>query len=77
MIRPVLDETMKAKVTKRGVLIPSELLEGVSEVEIRKTDGLIIVTPITQDDPILELGKNQVKSGLPDASENHDWYIYG
>lgn len=68
---------MKAKVTKRGVLIPRELLEGVKEVEIRKEGGVILVVPIAREDPIWGLGKNPVKSGLPDASENHDRYIYG
>jgi virulence-associated protein VagC len=68
---------MKAKVTKRGVLIPRELLEGVEEVEILKEDGVILVVPIAREDPIWGLGKNPVKGGLPDASENHDRYIYG
>ena len=68
---------MKAKVTKRGVLIPRDLLEGVEEVEIRKEDGVILVVPIAREDPIWGLGKNPVKGGLPDASENHDRYIYG
>ncbi len=68
---------MKAKVTKRGVVIPKELLEGVDEVEIRKEDGVILVVPIVGEDPIWGLGKNPVKGGLPDASENHDRYIYG
>jgi antitoxin component of MazEF toxin-antitoxin module len=36
---------MKAKVTKDGVLIPKNFLEGVEEVEIRKENGLILVTP--------------------------------
>ena len=68
---------MKARVTKRGVVIPKELLEGVEEVDIRKENGVIVVTPVTEPDPIWGLGKNPVKAGLPDASENHDSYIYG
>jgi virulence-associated protein VagC len=66
---------MKARVTKRGVVIPKKLLEGVDEVEIRKEDGVILVVPIAKDDPIWGLGKNPVTGGLPDASENHDQYI--
>lgn len=68
---------MKAKVTEQGLVIPKELLEGVDEVEIRKENGLIVVMPITEGDPLLELGKHPVKCGVPDASEHHDRYIYG
>jgi virulence-associated protein VagC len=68
---------MKAKVTEHGLVIPKELLEGVDEVEIRKEDGVILVVPIAREDPIWGLGKNPVKGGLHDASENHDRYIYG
>ena len=68
---------MKAKVTKRGVIIPKEFFEGVEEVEIRKEDGVILVVPIAAEDPIWGMGKNPVKAGLLDASENHDRYIYG
>ena len=68
---------MKAKVTDNGVVIPRELLEGVDQVEIQKEGGLIIVTPIIQRDPIMELGKNPVTCGVSDASEHHDRYIYG
>jgi virulence-associated protein VagC len=68
---------MKAKVTKRGVIIPRELLEGIEEVNIRKENGVIIVTPVGEQDPIWGLGKTPVKAGLSDASKNHDRYIYG
>ena len=68
---------MKAKVTKRGVVIPKELLEGVDEVDIRKEDGVILVVPVAKEDPIWGLGKNPVKGGLTDGSEHHDKYIYG
>jgi hypothetical protein len=67
---------MKIKVTKKGVLIPLEFLEGVKEVEIRKENGLILVLPTIIADPILGLGKHPVVCGLPDASENHDKYLY-
>jgi virulence-associated protein VagC len=68
---------MKAKVTKRGLLIPKELLAGAEEVEIRKENHRIVISPVTKGDPILNLGKRPVECGLPDASENHDRYLYG
>ncbi|MEK6682938.1 MAG: hypothetical protein AABY79_13355 [Nitrospirota bacterium] len=68
---------MKAKVTKYGIVIPKDLLEGVNEVEIRKDDNLIVVIPTTKSDPILELGKHPVACGISDASKSHDKYIYG
>ena len=67
---------MKVKVNNEGVVIPKRYLEGVEEVEIKKENGLILVIPITEDDPIFELGKNPVACGLPDASEQHDKYLY-
>ncbi|MBN1378395.1 MAG: hypothetical protein JXA04_04090 [Gammaproteobacteria bacterium] len=68
---------MKAHVTKDGVLIPKELLEGVNEVEINKEPGRIVVLPIPlQSDPIFNLGKHPVTCEVNDASEHHDNYIY-
>ncbi len=67
---------MKVKVTNEGVVIPKTYLEGVEEVEIKKENGLIMVIPITDNDPIFELGKNPVECGIPNASEQHDKYIY-
>ena len=68
---------MKARVTEQGVVIPKEFLEGVEEVEIRQENNLIVVVPTYRSDPILELGKDPVVCGAPDASENHDKYLYG
>ncbi|MBM4296768.1 MAG: hypothetical protein FJ143_03415 [Deltaproteobacteria bacterium] len=68
---------MKAKVTDKGVVIPKEFLEGIEEVEIRKADNLLVIVPTTKNDPILGLGENPVKCGVPDASERHDQYLYG
>ncbi len=65
----------KVKVHNEGLVIPKTYLEGVEEVEIRKENGLIFVVPITEEDPILELGKNPVPCGLSDASEQHDKYL--
>lgn len=68
---------MKLRVTEQGVLIPPELLGGADEVEVRRENGVVVVTPVSDEDPILGLGKNPVKGGHRDAAENHDRYIYG
>jgi hypothetical protein len=68
---------MKAKVTEKGVVIPKEFLEGIEEVEIRKTDSVVVIVPTTKTDPILALGQHPVECGAPDASERHDQYLYG
>ena len=67
---------MKIKVKPEGLLIPKELLLGVEEVEVRKENNTIIITTLTQDDPIFGLGSNPVNIEVSDASENHDLYIY-
>ncbi len=68
---------MKAKVTKRGLVIPKEMLVGVEEVEISKEDHRIVISPLAEDDPILALGRNPVECGVPTGSEHHDIYLYG
>lgn len=67
---------MKVKVTEKGLVVPKAYLKGIKEVEIKKENGLILIVPITDVDPILELGKNPVQCGTPDASEKHDKYVY-
>ncbi len=68
---------MKAVVKKDGVLIPKKLLKGAKQVEIRQEHGRIVVLPIpAADDPVFKLGKRPIKSGVPDASERHDEYLY-
>jgi hypothetical protein len=67
---------MRTKVTEHGVLIPKLLLEGVDEVEIRKEQNVIVVVPVTADDPILGLGKQPITLNVDDASVNHDRYLY-
>ena len=67
---------MKAKVTKKGLIIPKELLEDVEEVEIHKENNLIVIVLSTKIDPILEFGKHPVSCKISDASEQHDKYIY-
>ena len=67
---------MKVKVTENGVTVPRELLDDAEEVEIRKENGRVIVTPLPKVDPILGLGENPVACGAPDASEQLDRYLY-
>ena len=77
MVNRMQNGRMKTRVTSRGVLIPKRLLEGIDEVEIRKENNLILVVPVTSEDPILELGKQPIMADVTDASENHDRYLYG
>ena len=72
---------MKSKVTEQGLLIPKHLLEGFDEVDIRRRNGVIVISPappISPADPIFNLGKNPIDLGpsVEDASVNHDKYIY-
>jgi len=69
---------MRALVNKDGVLIPKKLLKGVKQVEIRKEAGRIVLLPVPiAGDPIFRLGKHPVKTGISDASTEHDKYLYG
>ena len=68
---------MKAKVTKRGLVIPKDMLDDTEEVEIRKEDHRIVISLLPGRDPIANLGKHPVDCGAPDASEHHDRYLYG
>lgn len=67
---------MKDKVTKRGLINSKKMLAGAEEVEIRKEDHRIVISPVTSD-PIVNLGKRPVECGVSDASEHHDSYLYG
>jgi hypothetical protein len=66
---------MRLKVTEEGLLIPKELLQGAEEVDVRKEDSLILVMLAGKTDPILDLGKFPVRSGVSDGSERHDAYL--
>ncbi len=68
---------MKAKVTEQGLLIPKQFLEGVQEVEIRQQNNVLLIVPIKNNDPILQLGKEPILETVDDSSINHDRYIYG
>jgi hypothetical protein len=63
--------------------------EGLEEVEILEEDGRLVVaaaekvggratveTP-ADEDPILGLGRNPVRTGARDGSTEHDRYLYG
>ena len=63
---------MRVKVTEQGVLIPKDLLQGVEEVDIQKRDGLIVVSPLAETDPIFDLGRDPIRLGIEDASIRHD-----
>ena len=67
---------MRTKVTENGVLIPKEWLEGIDEVDIQKTQNMIIVVPVQAENPILNLGKQPILLDVEDASLNHDRYLY-
>ncbi len=80
---------MRAKVTAAGLLIPKELLGDLDEVEILGENGCVCIMPamdgVTLDfapispndyDPINDWGSNPISMGIPDASVNHDRYIY-
>jgi hypothetical protein len=67
---------MRTKVTENGVFIPKEWLEGIDEVDIQKTQNIIIVMAVQADGPILGLGKQPIRLDVEDASLNHDRYLY-
>ncbi len=68
---------MKAVVGDTGVLIPRRMLRVVKEVEIRKQGRNIVVEPSARDsDPIFDLGKTPVRSGVNDGAERHDAHLY-
>lgn len=67
---------MKMKVTEQGVTIPKQMLEGIEEVEVRQVGDRVIVIPLEEEDPIFGLGKNPVTCGAPEASAQHDRYLY-
>jgi len=68
---------MKAKITKHGLVVPKEMFPDVEEVEIRREDHRVVISPLPREDPIRELGKHPVECGIKDGSEHHDSYLYG
>jgi virulence-associated protein VagC len=73
--KTLAEESMKTKVTEKGVLIPRKFFGGAQEVEIRMEDNIIVIVPLN-DDPIRHLGERPVEGDIEDASENHDRYLY-
>lgn len=72
---------MKVKVDEHGVTVPKHMLGGADEVEIRVENGHVVIEPVgstkaNDQDPIMGLGQNPVSCGVPDASTNHDQYLY-
>lgn len=67
---------MKMRVTEQGVTIPRKMFEGVQEVEVRQDGDRVIVIPLQEEDSIWDLGSNPVTCGAPDASAQHDRYLY-
>lgn len=70
------EDTMRAKVSSRGLFIPKKLLVGIEEVEILKEEQRIVIWPLAKADPILDLGKHPVHCGVSDGAELHDNYLY-
>lgn len=67
---------MKTKVTENGVTIPKQWFEGVTNVVIQKEQDVITISPISDNDPVFEIGKHSVQTDVDDASTNHDDYLY-
>ena len=67
---------MRTQVTEQGIFIPKQMLEGVKEVEIRKEKSVIVIVPISEEDPILQFGKEPIEDVVTNASVNHDKYLY-
>ena len=67
---------MRTKVTEQGLLIPKDFLQGVEEVDIQIRDGMIVVVPVTDSNPLSALGSDPIYLDVEDASINHDKYIY-
>ena len=69
-------ESLRTRVTEQGLLIPKDFLQGVEEVDIQIRDGLIVVVPVTDSNPLSALAKDPIYLDIEDASVNHDKYIY-
>jgi hypothetical protein len=67
---------MVAKVTKNGLLIPKRLLQGITQVEIRRVGKRITLTPSPIADPLRGFGEKPVQVGCTDGSVNHDAYAH-
>ena len=72
-------QTMRAKVTDAGVVVPKEMLGAAEEVEITRENGHVVLVPVEAEKPlsIWDLGKDPIDLDVSDASENLDRYLYG
>ena len=68
---------MRSKVSDSGVTLPREWFKGAAEVEIRREEHCVIVQPVHENDPIMDLGNHPIVVDVDDASMNHDRYLYG
>jgi hypothetical protein len=67
---------MRTQVTTSGVIVPPDLLDGFSEVEIIRHDGFVVIAPAGAADPILRLGEDPLDDPVTDASVELDRYLY-
>ncbi len=67
---------MKVAVQANGLLIPKRMLRGMVHADVRKENGRIVITPLSDRDPILGLGSDPVDTGLRHAAEHHDKLLY-
>lgn len=78
LFRAPTGESVRLQITDAGVVIPREMLPNVREVDVRREGHVMVLTPLPDpNDAIWDLADHAVECGLPDASENHDHYIYG
>ncbi len=71
-------QTLRAKVTEDGVVVPKEMLGAAEEVEIACESGHVVLVPVEAEKPlsIWDLGKDPVEDVVSDGSANHDYHIY-
>ena len=67
---------MKIKIGEKGLTIPKQYFPGIDEVDVRKRNGVIVVSPVRGGGSIFNLGKDPLDLDIEDASVNHDKYIY-
>ena len=46
---------MRSKVSESGVTLPKEWFKGAAEVDIRREEHCVIVQPVHENDPIMDL----------------------
>ena len=67
---------MNVTVTKEGLIVPTKLLKGIKQANVKWEKNKIIILPIKIDsDPIFSLGTHPGHSDQKDASVHHDKYL--